>query len=278
MPRLPLVPELSKSLSPLLSGEDPWQMGFGERAAIVGLLSELRPGVAIEIGTAEGGSLRRIAEYSEQVHSFDLLEPDPELRKLANVEFHVGDSHALLPELLARLAAEGANVDFVLVDGDHSAEGVARDMRDLFDSPAIGRTVVVMHDTMNEEVRRGLEAVDYAAWEKVRYVELDCVSGYLFKPPLERELWAGLGLVVVDETNPRRRDEPVRQQRYHDSQPLMVLARERVAQQELAALRADLERREADVARLQEGIDVLRASASWRLTTPLRRLKRLFRG
>ena len=50
-----------------------WQMTFGERAAIEGILAQLRPRVAIEIGTAEGGSLERIAHYSERVHSFDLV-------------------------------------------------------------------------------------------------------------------------------------------------------------------------------------------------------------
>ncbi len=107
MTRLPLVPELANGPSPLLAGQDPWQMGFGERAALVGLLSEIRPKVAIEIGTAEGGSLRRIAHHSERVLSFDLLEPDPALRELPNVEFFVGDSHRLLPEQLAKLSAEG---------------------------------------------------------------------------------------------------------------------------------------------------------------------------
>ena len=52
-----------------------WQMTFGERAAIEGMLAQLRPRVAIEIGTAEGGSLERIAYYSERVHSFDIVRP-----------------------------------------------------------------------------------------------------------------------------------------------------------------------------------------------------------
>jgi len=33
-----------------------WQMTVGERAALAGVLADLRPGVAIEIGTAQGGS------------------------------------------------------------------------------------------------------------------------------------------------------------------------------------------------------------------------------
>jgi hypothetical protein len=60
------------------------QMSFGERAALEGILAQLRPRLAIEIGTAEGGSLSRIADYSAEVHSIDLTHdelsvelPDP---------------------------------------------------------------------------------------------------------------------------------------------------------------------------------------------------------
>ena len=59
---------------------NPWQMSFGERAAIEGVLAQLRPQLAIEIGTAEGGSLERIAAHSERVISFDLVEPQPQVK------------------------------------------------------------------------------------------------------------------------------------------------------------------------------------------------------
>lgn len=277
MTRPPLVPETANGPSPLLAAADPWQMGMGERAALVGLLSEIRPRVAIEIGTAEGGSLRRIAHHSERVHSFDVLEPDPALRQLGNVEFHVGDSHQLLPQLLAKLSAESTAVDFVLVDGDHSAPGVAQDMRDLLDSPAAGNGVIVMHDTMNEEVRRGLEAVDYAAWPHVRYVELDFVAGFLFRGNLENELWGGLGLVVLDAEQPRPAGGPARQMRYHDTHPLIVRVRDRIAEAELETLRARAEAAEREAERLQQGLDVVRSTASWRFTAPLRGVKQRLR-
>ena len=51
-----------------------------------------------------------------------------------NVTLHTGDSHELLPPFLAELAEQGRNVDFVIVDGDHSSEGVRRDLEDLLNS------------------------------------------------------------------------------------------------------------------------------------------------
>jgi hypothetical protein len=54
-----------------LTREGDSQISFGERAALEGVLAQIRPRVAIEIGTAEGGSLRRIARYSRLVHSIN---------------------------------------------------------------------------------------------------------------------------------------------------------------------------------------------------------------
>ena len=177
----------------------PWQMTFGERAALEGVLSQLRPQLAIEIGTAEGGSLERVAHHSGHVHSFDLVRPELPIAGLDNVTLHTGDSHALLPQLLERLAADGANVDFVLVDGDHSAEGVERDVRDLLASDAIRRSVILLHDTLIDEVRAGLKRVDYAREPKVVHTDLDFVGGHLSRDgSFHHQLWGGLGLLVVD--------------------------------------------------------------------------------
>jgi hypothetical protein len=180
-----------------------WQMTPRERTAVQSALAEVRPRVAVEIGTAAGGSLRRIAAASGHVHTFDLAEPPAELRSLANVSFHTGDSHELLPRVLAELAATAATVDFVLVDGDHSAAGVRRDLEDLLDSPAIRSTVILVHDTTNPAVRAGLEAIDLSNRDKLGWVELDWVEGFVFgSGPHRGEAWGGLGLLLVDDRRP----------------------------------------------------------------------------
>jgi SAM-dependent methyltransferase len=179
----------------------PWQMVPGERAALEGVLAQLRPRLAIEIGTAQGGSLQRIAAYADEVHSFDLVAPSLELPD--NVTLHTGDSHALLPAFLAELAAAGRRVDFVLVDGDHSAEGARADLEDVLDSPAVSRTMILAHDAGNDLVRAGLEAVAYERWPKVSFVDLEWIPGWLGRgEPWHHELWGGFALIVVDETGP----------------------------------------------------------------------------
>jgi Methyltransferase domain len=191
------------SANPPIFEIDPWQMSFGERAALEGVLCQVQPRLAIEIGTAEGGSLSRIAAHSEEVHSIDLVRcPAPQP---GHVELHVGDSRKLLPELLERLSAEGRTVDFVLVDGDHSREGVRQDLIDLLSSPAISRTVILMHDTFNGLVRAGITDVDFASYPAVALVELDMTGGYMARSgPFAGQLWGGIGLAVVDSEAERR--------------------------------------------------------------------------
>jgi hypothetical protein len=263
------VPGGTEAPTSLLDGSDDWQMSLGERAALVGMLADVRPRVAIEIGTAQGGSLRRLAASSGHVHSFDLVEPQAPARGLENVTLHTGDSHQLLPELLGRLAGEGVNVDFALVDGDHSAAGVEQDIRQLLDSPAVGRSVLVMHDSMNEEVRRGMDAVDFDAWAKVRFVHLDAVAGYDFNAPLTDELWGGLAIVVVDDRRPRRPGESAYTPLYKPTQRLVLTAR---------AAPSALEAALAEAARLRHSLAAIEGSRTWRATEPLRALKRRLLG
>jgi hypothetical protein len=162
-----------------------------ERVALAGLLSALRPTVSIEIGIAAGGSLDPISAWSDAVHAFDFVRHDDVTsERFPNVTFHIGDSHELLPPLLKQLAAAGKPVDFVLVDGDHTAEGVRRDLEDLLSSPSLDRSVIVLHDTLNERVRAGLESVDYSRYDKVNFIDLDFLPGRVFRePPWQNRSW-----------------------------------------------------------------------------------------
>ena len=194
-------------------------MTFGERAALAGLVADVAPALAVEIGRAEGGSLACLAEHAGEVHSLDLVEPQGEVP--ANVRAHTGDSKRILPALLSELAVVGRNVDLVLVDGDHSAAGVRADLENLLASPAIGRTLIVLHDTMNDVVRRGITEVGLAEADGVVYANLDLVPGFVAASgKFAGERWGGLGLVVVDrEGGPWR--EGVYEDLHHDQHELL---------------------------------------------------------
>jgi hypothetical protein len=246
-------------LPDILDDED-WMMMPGEQAAIKGLLAELQPAFAIEIGTAGGGSLRRIAAAAGHVHTFDLADPPQALSILDNVSFHVGDCHVLLPKLLAQLTDERKNVDFVLVDGDHTPEGVKRDVEDLLGSPAISRTVILLHDTTNPDVRAGLEAVDYAAWPQVVQVDLDWIPGYMFRKGLD-EAWCGLGMILIDADHEGSPDDVVTH--YADQMSALLPL--------LDQTRSALEERDASLQAIYQ-------TRAWRVVTRWWRLKRRLKG
>ncbi len=267
-----------------------WQMSYGERAGLEGLVSQVAPGLAVEIGTAEGGSLKRIAAHSDEVHSFDLVGPAEDVAQLENVTFHTGDSHQLLGEFLERAASERRSIDFVLIDGDHSADGVRRDILDVLDSDAVTRTVIVLHDTLNPEVRRGIEAAQPAQHPKVALYELDLVPGYLARrEPYRLQLWGGLGLIVVDADQQRQSSSPVQDDRFHElfrvvrpTVDVMVELETRGTKlDELsgaeveAALRRERAESGAERGHLAAQLEAIQGSRGWRLILLLRELRLL---
>jgi len=251
-------------------------MAPSERAALEGLLVLLGPSLSIEIGTGAGGSLESISAHSGHVHTFDLRRYEGVTReRFANATFHIGDSHDLLPVLLRELADAGTNVDFALVDGDHTAAGVRRDVEDLLSSSSVEECVIVLHDTLNERVRTGLETVDYDRYEKVSFVDLDFLPGCVFcEGPWNGESWCGLGLIVTGEAIEGRL-WPVKYpmseitRRFRD--PLASSSsREASGLAHVAAL-------EQEIWDLKQLVKGMKRSWSWRLTGPLRAARALAR-
>lgn len=193
------------------------QMSFGERAALEGVLAQLSPRLAVEIGTAQGGSLTRIASYSAEVHSIDVSYAELVVDAGDNVHLHTGPSAEVLPPMLAEFSAAARSLDFALVDGDHSFDGVIGDVRALLDSPCTARCVILVHDSMNEEIRAGLEHSGLDDYEKVVYYEPDFVPGYIFRVGAARHMiWGGLALILCDSARSSAYSSSRRQWRYYE--------------------------------------------------------------
>ncbi len=94
------LPRQARASGPVL-GRRNWQMAPAERAAIEGLLSDLKPRLSVEIRHRPWSSLERIAAHSDAVHTFD-LGAEVEQDAFPNVAFHRGDNHVLLPGSSAR--------------------------------------------------------------------------------------------------------------------------------------------------------------------------------
>jgi hypothetical protein len=177
-----------------------WMMSPAEQLAMLFLLEHLRPKVAIEIGTHSGGSLQVLSRFCDHVYSIDIDQDVP--RRLAgrfsNVEYLTGTSDEHLPPLIDRLQRDGAELGFVLVDGDHSTDGVRKDINNVLRFRPTVPLYVLMHDSLNPACRTGLRQAKWAANPNLHAVELDFVSGTVNPAPAFRDqIWGGLALGIL---------------------------------------------------------------------------------
>lgn len=180
-----------------------WQMTNCERFALLGLLKRIQPKLSIEIGTYMGGSVQVLALFSEAVISVD-IDPGVATRldgKFSNVEFRSGDSRHLLPDLITELNRQGRSVDFVLIDGEHSTEGVRRDIEAVLGLQPQQELLILLHDSFNPRCREGMRKADWAKSPFVRQVELDFIPGvyhYEAHDTAEaRSMWGGFACALL---------------------------------------------------------------------------------
>jgi hypothetical protein len=156
--------------------------------------------VAIEIGSRYGGSMQVLSRFANRVISVDI---DPTCKdrlspKYPNAEFVTGNSRQTFPPLMKRLEREGAEVGFILIDGDHTAAGVKADIAGLLPYRPSCPLFVLMHDSFNPDVREGIRTAPWGESSYVHSVELDYLAGVLTIGGQEhREMWGGLALAVL---------------------------------------------------------------------------------
>lgn len=173
-----------------------WQMNDSERLGMMAILARLQPSCAVEVGTYRGGSLSLISQYVDCVYSIDIDETIPEKYAfIENARFFTGDSAVVLPKLLAELDKREIPVEFVLIDGDHSADGVRRDIEIMLDYKPTRPMVMMMHDGFNPECRRGMLEARWARSPYLQYVDLDFIPGRIIEGGGGiGEMWGGLAL------------------------------------------------------------------------------------
>ena len=118
------------------------------------------------------------------------------------MEYRSGDSATALPELVEELNRDGREVGFVLIDGDHSAEGVRRDIEAILKLNVNRRMLILMHDGFNPGCRRGMREAGWNNSRHVHYVELDFTVGNFHAAAHDiataRSMWGGFACAVLE--------------------------------------------------------------------------------
>lgn len=176
-----------------------WSMTRNEKFCFIKLLEILKPEVAIEIGVDQGGSLQVMSKYAEKVYAIEIDKSKVERLqgKFNNVEFLVGDSKTIIPQLLDTIQKEGKSLEFALIDGDHSEKGVKADIENLIKYIPLKSLNIILHDSFNPDCRKGMTSVNYTTNKHVHYVELDYISGTFEPDGQKNEMWGGLGHIVL---------------------------------------------------------------------------------
>jgi len=86
----------------------------------------------------------------------------------------------------------------VLIDGNHTAEGIKRDIENVLQFKPSQPVYILMHDSFNPEVRAGIESANWQGCPYVHWVELDLVPGILLdRMPFRRQMWGGFAFALL---------------------------------------------------------------------------------
>lgn len=179
-----------------------WQMTESERIALTGILARVRPRGALEVGVYYGGSLSLTAQYCERILAIDI---DPAIcerfSKPDNVDLLIGDSEKMIPRALERFDEMKLPLEYVLIDADHSANGVRRDLNLVLKYKPRRPMVILAHDSANAECRKGILSANWNENPHVHFVQCDFVPGQIIEHSVHNgrgEVWGGLALAYLD--------------------------------------------------------------------------------
>lgn len=189
-----------------------WQMTRCEKYAFHELLQIAAADVAIEIGTYKGGSLQLVSRHAQHVYSLDISPTCKEDLgpQFNNVDFLTGDSKEMIANVLREIEQQQRSLGFVLIDGDHSTEGVRGDINAVLQHVPRRDVYIVFHDSFNPPARAGILSADWHACPYVHYVEVDYIPGVFHHQAFDTapagSMYGGLAVAVM---KPEKRRGPL---------------------------------------------------------------------
>ena len=195
-----------------------WMMSAWEKHTFISLLQALKPEAAIEVGNAKGGSLQVLNKLVPTVYAIDI---EPAIHQglstqFPDVNFLTGSSLEILPVLLKKIQSQGIRLGFILIDSDHTAEGVRADINTILKNyTPVCRLVILLHDSFNPDCRKGIQTADWNKSPYVHFVDTDYIPGTyiddIYNNHVQKKsMWGGFAMAIL-ERHPRKGELIIRQ-------------------------------------------------------------------
>jgi predicted O-methyltransferase YrrM len=178
-----------------------------ELRALAEIVGSLRPDRAMEIGTATGGTLlflTKLASPDATIVSVDMPGArfgggyDNKRRWLYRHFARGGqrlhllqcDSHSSDTLDRVKTVLGGQQLDYLFIDGDHTYEGVKKDL-ELYAPMVRPGGVIALHDIVEHPPATGCEVSKFWNQVKSQYRHTEIIES-------RRQGWAGIGVLYVD--------------------------------------------------------------------------------
>jgi len=181
----------------------PVWMTLAERLLLFSLVYGLRPQRYLEIGTLHGGSAMLACHAMDMTESsgrITCVDPEPRIsdEDWTRISHRAHLVEGLSPQILPQaVEVAGGPFDFVLIDGDHSYEGVKRDAVGVMPYVADG-AYLLFHDSFFPEIGQALD--DFSSKNRNRVIDF----GVLTREVTMQEVssgdavqWGGLRMMQV---------------------------------------------------------------------------------
>jgi hypothetical protein len=197
--------------------QDNWPMTDSCKLALAGVLTCVKPRIALEIGVHRGVATNLLAKHAKKVVAID---PDPDVvnryRKPSNVDLLIGDTIEMIDFALADFSRGDKPLEFILLDHDPSEDGAQRQLRSIFNYKPAAPLILMIHNTANPSCRLGVVGAPWHENVYVHSIDIDFVPGGIVEHTVgsgQPECWGGLGVAFMSP-EPRSQDLVVNQGAY----------------------------------------------------------------
>ena len=110
----------------------------------------------------------------------------------------MGKSHDIIHNVIKEIESKNGKLNFILVDGDHSKNGVKKDLECILSHNFKRPLTVILHDSFNPQCRSGMKSVEYKKYNFIEHIDLDYIHGCFSPNKNYKEMWGGFAIISIN--------------------------------------------------------------------------------